>query len=323
MYFSLRNTFVLASCCSYSVTTNAFTNLQTRKNEYRESSSLLMSRQNNDENIATVSQKRRDVMLSSFGLLSSAAVLWTSPIEAFAANMPGVQDTVNIDQFLRTGVDGGGNMGVSSQAGKSRPETGVILRDGADVFRDKGTGDVLAEILIGTKLEPVAIVASFRSPWPLATGSVFDVECRDAKTGDGTFMAVTDNVGGKSLEELPSDFFMERLFNPAGRFSFYGAPTDIKVKKSRTEGLTRYMEVSFSNLSQSTNSEIPRKAIVAATIPKGSNNAVMLVASSSTSRWLKGSEKDVRSTIESFQAIPAPKTSLKLRAKDRNPLGTL
>jgi len=173
-----------------------------------------MSRQNNDENIATVSQKRRDVMLSSFGLLSSAAVLWTSPIEAFAANMPGVQDTVNIDQFLRTGVDGGGNMGVSSQAGKSRPETGVILRDGADVFRDKGTGDVLAEILIGTKLEPVAIVASFRSPWPLATGSVFDVECRDAKTGDGTFMAVTDNVGGKSLEELPSDFFMERLFNP-------------------------------------------------------------------------------------------------------------
>lgn len=39
-----------------------------------------------------------------------------------------VQDSMDVDKFLRTGLDGGGNMGVSSQAGKSRPETGVFLR---------------------------------------------------------------------------------------------------------------------------------------------------------------------------------------------------
>ena len=39
-----------------------------------------------------------------------------------------VQDTMSVDSFLRTGVDIGGNMGVSSQAGKTKPVTGVFLR---------------------------------------------------------------------------------------------------------------------------------------------------------------------------------------------------
>ena len=39
-----------------------------------------------------------------------------------------VQDSLDVDSFLRNGQDIGGNMGVSSQAGKSRPETGVFLR---------------------------------------------------------------------------------------------------------------------------------------------------------------------------------------------------
>ena len=39
-----------------------------------------------------------------------------------------IQDSMDVENFLRTGVDAGGPMGVSSQAGKSRPETGVYLR---------------------------------------------------------------------------------------------------------------------------------------------------------------------------------------------------
>lgn len=39
-----------------------------------------------------------------------------------------VQDNVDVDSFLRSGVDIGGNMGVSSQAGKSKPVTGVYFR---------------------------------------------------------------------------------------------------------------------------------------------------------------------------------------------------
>jgi hypothetical protein len=195
-----------------------------------------------------------------------------------------------------------------------------LFRDGSIPSRDEKSGAVLAEILVGNREQPVAVLASFISPWPLATGSVFDVECRNAKTGDGVFLAVTGNTKGKSaVKDLPDSFFLEDLFQPYGRFSFYGTPTDIKVKKSYTEEETnkRIIEVSFSNLSQSTQSEIPRNAIISATIPKGTDNAVMLVASASASRWKKGADAAVRSTVDSFRVVPAPKSSLKIRPKDR------
>jgi hypothetical protein len=79
-----------------------------------------------------------------------------------------VQDSMNVDEFLRRGVDGGGNMGVSSQAGKSRPETGVFLRDGSEVSRNRKTGDLNAEIIVNdSKGEKMAVFISYSSPWPL------------------------------------------------------------------------------------------------------------------------------------------------------------
>ena len=216
-------------------------------------------------------------------------------------------------------------MGVSSQAGKSRPQTGVVLRDGSEVSQDPRNGAVSAEILTGTKDNPRAVLISFACPkWKLEKGPLFDVECRDGRTGDGAFVAVTRSTGGKSIRDLPDSFFLERLFDPTGRFSFYGPPTDIKVKKSMvvaadesSSNLQRILEISFSNLSQSTNAELPRKALLVATVPKGSDNAVLLVGSASATRWKGGVEDAVRSTIDSFRAVPAPPTSLKLRAKNR------
>lgn len=190
-------------------------------------------------------------------------------------------------------------------------------RDGSVPIRDERSGAVLAEIVVGTQDQPVAVLASFISPWPLATGAVFDVECRNANTGDGVFLAVTGNTKSATLEDLPDSFFLDELFKPYGRFSFYGPPTDVKVKKSYTSDDKRIIEVSFSNLSQSTQSEIPRNAIISVTIPKGTKNAVMLVASASASRWRKGAENAVRSTVDSFRAVPSPKSSFKVRPKDR------
>jgi len=250
---------------------------------------------------------RRDVLATAASMLALPSV-----VNAAAA----VQDSLGIDEFLRTGVDGGGNMGVSSQAGKSRPQTGVVFRDGTDVLQSK-KGDVSAEILVGTKADPKSVLISFTAPYKLETGSVYDVECRDQKTGDGAFLAVTEKTDGKSLEDLDSSFFMKRLFDPTGRFSFYGPPTDVKVKKSTMVDGNRLLEVSFSNLSQSTNAEIPRTALVVATIPKGTDNAVMLVASANAGRWKKGANVASKTIVDSFSAIPSPKTSMKLRAKDR------
>ena len=234
----------------------------------------------------------------------------------------GVQDSLNIDDFLRSGVDSGGPMGVSSQAGKSRPQTGVFLRDGTDVGRDKRTGSVSAEIVLGTKADPIPVLLNYNSPWPLATGSVYDIECRDSKTGDGAFVSVVTNTQqtkGKSISELSNDFFVTNLFSSTGRFSFYGAPTNIKVSKNTMgdNGDMRLLELSFSNLSQSTQTEIPRKAIVAATIPKGTDNVVMLVGSAAAGRWKKGSSETVAQTVKSFRVAPSPKSNLKVRVKKR------
>lgn len=259
---------------------------------------------------------RRQLILTT--VAASASCLALVAPDVAQAESAAVQDSLDVSNFLRTGVDAGGNMGVSSQAGKSRPQTGVVFRDGYDVAQDPRSGQVTAEILTGTKANPNAVLVSFESKWKLETGPVFDVETRDFKTGDGAFLAVTKSVEGKRLEELPSSFFLDRLFEPTGRFSFYGAPTDVKVKSSKVVGNNRFIDLSFSNLSQSTNAEIPRKALLVATIPAGTDNAVMLVGSATASRWRKGADSDVIKTVESFRAVPAPKTNLKLRAKNRS-----
>lgn len=233
-------------------------------------------------------------------------------------------ETTDIDDFLRTGGVSM-PMGVSGQAGKSKPETGVLLREGTDISRDTKSGNVLAEILVASgNGEKMPVVTSFQSPWPLATGAVYDVECRDTKTGDGAFLAVTPSLNGASLGDVKDQFLIKSLFGPRGRFSFYGQPTDVKVKKSTlsADGSYKVLDVSFSTLSQATQTEVPRRSRIVATLPRGSDQAVLLVGSASALRWSKGSDKTVSAAVDSFRATAAPQSNLKLRAvsKERNAL---
>lgn len=222
---------------------------------------------------------------------------------------------MDVDDFLKSGQVSM-PMGVSGQAGKSKPDTGIVFRDGTDVSRDSKTGGVLAEILLNARSsDPTAVLATFDSPWSLAKGFVYDIECRDSSTGDGSFLSVSNKANGKSVEELPTSFFLNKLFGNTGRYSFYGPPTDIKTKKSYMDGPNRVIELSFSLISQSTGAEIPRSAIVVATIPEGTDEAVMLATSSTAARWRKGTEKDARKVSESFRVVPSPKTGLKVRAR--------
>lgn len=231
---------------------------------------------------------------------------------------------VDTENFIKTGMVSM-PMGVSGQAGKAKPVTGVILRDGSEVSRDERTGGVLAEILLpgggsGRSIDSIPIVTTFVSPWSLAKGGLFDVECRDSSTGDGAFLAVTSAAAGtgNDVSKLSNSFFVNGLFSSTGRFSFYGAPTDIKVRKSDVIGKYRYLEITFSNLSQSTNAEIPRTALVSATIPEGTDYVVMLVGSSTTNRWKnKGTEGKVREVVGSFRATLAPASGMKARARGR------
>lgn len=159
----------------------------------------------------------------------------------------------------------------------------------------------------------------------VATGAVYDVECRDSKTGDGAFLAVSPPIAGGSLSDVKDQVLIKSLFGPRGRFSFYGQPTDIKVKKSTMgeDGSYKVLDVSFSTLSQATQTEVPRRSKIVAYLPKGSKQAVMLVGSSSASRWSKGADKSIGDAVGSFRATAAPQTNLKLRAvsKDRDEFG--
>mmetsp|Transcript_17972 Transcript_17972/g.20779 ORF Transcript_17972/g.20779 Transcript_17972/m.20779 type:complete len:314 (+) Transcript_17972:90-1031(+) len=276
----------------------------------KNAASVSLKTSNNDDS----SSSRRN-FINAIGS-ASAAIFTLGNYDAMSvANAETGGGDFNVDDFLKSGQVAM-PMGVSGQAGKSKPETGIVFRDGSEVSRDSRTGDVLTEILLNARSDdPIATLATFSSPWPIAKGSVYDVECRDANTGDSAFLSVSNAAKGKAISDLPNSFFLDKLFSSNGRFSFYGPPTDIKVKKSYMEGNNRIIELSFSILSQSTGSEIPRNAIVAATIPQGTDEAVMLVGSSTANRWKKGSEAAIRKTIDSFKAIPAPKSSMKVRAK--------
>lgn len=275
-------------------------------NKYSSISALVCFLFGNAEAFAPGS--RREFFTAAASIAAAGVGLVQNPSAAIAASEPQA-----IEDYLKTGTVSM-PMGVSGQAGKSKPETGVIFREGSEVSQGK-KGDVSAEILLGKMSDPKAVLASFSSPWSLAKSGLFDVECRDSSTGDSAFLAVATGAKGKTVEDLPKSFFVDNLFKSTGRFSFYGSPTDIKVKKSTQEGAYRFLEITFSNLSQSTNAEIPRIALVTATVPEGTDDVVMLVGSATATRWRKGSEDVVRKTASSFRATVAPKTNMKIRPK--------
>ena len=117
----------------------------------------------------SVETPRRDI-LSGLALACGAGIVVLGGTSKPAWSAAAVQDSLDVEEFLRKGVDTGGTMGVSSQAGKSRPETGVYFRDGSELSRNRKTGDVNAEIVVNdVKGEKMAVFLSYNSPWPLGT----------------------------------------------------------------------------------------------------------------------------------------------------------
>ena len=137
-----------------------------------------------------------------------------------------------------------------------------------------------------------------------------------------TGSSVVSSLGEDSDEPFARFSILSRgllpCFHPLLPPSSYGTPTDVKVRGSSTSGNYRTIDLSFSTLSQSTQTEIPRRARVVATIPEGTQQAVMLVGSASASRWNSGGSREAIARVaESFRAVPAPSSSLRMRAKER------
>ena len=112
---------------------------------------------------------RRDIL--------STVVAWgltglpLSAVAAVAADVAPDGSGLGVEDYLRSGMVSM-PMGVSGQAGKSKPSTGVLLRDGVEPNRDGRTGDVLAEIVLRNngqsgQGELMSVLTTFSSPWPL------------------------------------------------------------------------------------------------------------------------------------------------------------
>ncbi len=69
---------------------------------------------------------RREVVKTILGS-SLSLLVFSCPGKAFSSGADTIADSLDVQDFLRRGV-AVTPMGVSGQAGKSRPETGVILR---------------------------------------------------------------------------------------------------------------------------------------------------------------------------------------------------
>ena len=106
---------------------------------------------------------RRNAITSSFSVIVGILATGTTSTNAWAESDGGF----NVDDFLKSGSVSM-PMGVSGQAGKSKPETGIVFRDGSELSRDGKTGDVVTEILLNARSDdPTAVIAAFSSPWPL------------------------------------------------------------------------------------------------------------------------------------------------------------
>ena len=205
--------------------------------------------------------------------------------------------------------------GPSSLSGKPRPETGVVLLD--PVQQNGKT--ISAELLIaGTETPGAAVVAVFESNFDAAKGNYYDVEARN-KDGDASFIHVATLPAGARLESVPSSFFTDAALGSTGRFGSYSAPQLTSVSSGSKMGdappvslpcsATRFVDVSFSALTQA-GYEVPRRGVIAAVQPRGSNDVLMLVSSVGAARWKKGGAEDVRLTSESFRVTSARPSQL-------------
>lgn len=199
----------------------------------------------------------------------------------------------------------------TTMSGKSKPDLGVILaEEPTEIVNGKG-GRVSADVVLSSGLATV----SFASPWSLAEGNYYDVATKN-QNGDSAFLQVV-SAGGKSLSSLDKKFFSKAVLSLEGFFGAYGEPIDAVIKEgtpSAANGVgARSFEIGFTPLTPSGDGS-PRKGILTAIQPAGSKEIVMLIASTSATRWKKAKgESDARGAAESF-SISMRETSLKMEA---------
>jgi hypothetical protein len=156
----------------------------------------------------------------------------------------------------------------------------------------------------------------------LAGGPNLDV--RNVRESDSAFVLAKSLPARTNFDALPDSFFLDVIFDPAGKYGQYGSVEERSVVKSQLTELTlpsggkqsyRRMSLKFAPLSYNMNT-VERRALVSTTAVGGT--VFILVAGSLATRYKK-LLPELESVQQSFRAIgsQAPGTT---RATD--PLGS-
>lgn len=253
----------------------------------------------------SLTSSRRAVLRSA----TSAAFL---PLIANAAGAPeGMKTSESYTNLQQLSPETTGTLGAGTMSSRSRPVTGVVLIEDIAESGKKDAPSVSADLVLDGG---VVATATFDSEpgYPLIRGMFYDVEVR-SKASDGAFLQVAALPDGSQITDVPDKFFTKAVFSTGGRFGAYGAPTDIKVVAS-DKGSRRLLEISFSALSPG-QTEVPRRALVAAIQPDGSRDVVMLVGGATAAQWKK-SEAALRKMASSYRIARTRPTSIKRKVQN-------
>jgi len=188
---------------------------------------------------------------------------------------------------------------------KMRAVTGVErLSTGSPLFKP---GQILDSVRAADG-SSVSISFSFPEKWITADGPNLDV--RDVKESDSAYLLVRElpaSSRGK-IEEVSSDWVLDVLFDPQGKYGAYGAVDERKVTSSSVVELNlpsggqqpyRRLALSFSPLTYNQNL-VERRALISATAVGGS--AFIFVTGCMANRYKKV-KPDLVETFESFRAL--------------------
>jgi hypothetical protein len=194
-----------------------------------------------------------------------------------------------------------------------------VFLEGSEPLQNSA-GIVSAELLLvpdsGRSSErPRPVRVEFSAPWPLLSGSA-GLEARDLQTSESAFVQVVDGVGALPASNAAAkELLLKTVFSSQGKFSAYGSPMDVKVRKIETGGGVNdddndtavvtppaLYSVSFTTFTPGLR-ESERQAAIGCRLV--GNSLVMLVAGTTAQRF-KSQQELMERVASSLQAFEAP-----------------
>ena len=190
--------------------------------------------------------------------------------------------------------------------GKTKPDTGVVLRDGSLPIQNK-LGIVSAEIISG-RGNPILV--EFTTPYPLLPTSTTGLEARDLQQSESAFVQVINKVKPGTSGQALYSRLVDEVFASKGKYGAYGSPVDIKLSRASQDDAENLYTVTFTTFTPGMR-ESQRKLLLNCKWCDG-DTLVMLLVGTTRTRF-KSQEEILTAIAKSFVAIDAPRTGMSIK----------